>query len=83
MEREAIVVYADNDPVPGISDPRPNQRYRNPQVKLDRKSLTALAADWIRVHMLYAGVCGTDVHLLQTDPQSGYIEYHSMCCWRQ
>ena len=37
MEREGIVVYADNDSIPGISNPRPNERYRNPQLKRSEK----------------------------------------------
>jgi threonine dehydrogenase-like Zn-dependent dehydrogenase len=77
MEREAIVVYADHDPIPGVSNPRPNQIFRNPRVTLERRALDILAPDWIRAEMSYAGVCGTDLHLVQSDPHTGYIQTSS------
>jgi (R,R)-butanediol dehydrogenase/meso-butanediol dehydrogenase/diacetyl reductase len=77
MEREAIVVYADHDPISGVPDPRPNQTFRHPRVTLERRALDILAPDWIRVEMLYGGVCGTDLHLVQSDPRTGYIQTSS------
>jgi threonine dehydrogenase-like Zn-dependent dehydrogenase len=77
MKREAIVVYAAHDPISGVSDPRPNQIFRDPRVTLEHRALDILAPDWIRVEMLYGGVCGTDLHLVQSDPRTGYIQTSS------
>lgn len=77
MEREAIVVYAEKAPLTSVRQPRPNQLYRNPRVNCERRKLQVLAPDSIRVEMLYAGVCGTDLHLVQADPRTGYVQTSS------
>jgi threonine dehydrogenase-like Zn-dependent dehydrogenase len=38
-----------------------------------KKTLGALHPDEVRVRMIYAGLCGTDVHVVETDPRTGYI----------
>ncbi|WP_028324521.1 zinc-dependent alcohol dehydrogenase [Desulfatirhabdium butyrativorans] len=73
MESEMIVIHAENAPMPGISKPGPHQRYRHPVISVEKRRLGALHADEIRVQMIYAGLCGTDVHLMESDPQTGYI----------
>ena len=74
MESRVVVVHADNDPIKGISKPGPHQRYKNPRISVENRILSALRPDEVRVKMVYAGVCGTDVHLVTTKPDTGYIQ---------
>lgn len=73
MESCQIVVYAERQPMPGETEPGTHRTYRNPRVSLEARSLGALEADAIRVGMIYAGLCGTDTHLMETDPGTGYV----------
>ncbi len=73
METKVIVVYADKEPIEGVINPGPHQTYKNPQVVLETRTLKTLKPDEIRVKMLYAGICGTDVHLTEKNPKTGYI----------
>ncbi len=56
-----------------VIDPGPHQIYRKPLVSVEQRHLDDLNPDDIRVEMIYAGLCGTDVHLVETDPATGYI----------
>ncbi|MDI6741754.1 MAG: alcohol dehydrogenase catalytic domain-containing protein [Smithella sp.] len=73
MKTRVVVIHADNDPVTGIVRPGPNQIYKNPRILLETRTLAALRPDEVRVKMLYAGVCGTDIHLATAHPDTGYI----------
>ncbi|MCP4349096.1 MAG: alcohol dehydrogenase catalytic domain-containing protein [Desulfobacterales bacterium] len=73
METELIVIHADREPMEGIVNPGPHQIYRNPRVSSEIRTLDGLSPDEIRVQMLYAGICGTDVHLAEQNPDTGYI----------
>lgn len=73
MQTRVVVVHADRDPMPGVVNPGPHQVYRNPRVGVEPRELGELHPDEIRVQMLYAGLCGTDVHVAETNPQTGYI----------
>jgi len=73
MESRVVVVHADIDPMQGITKPGPHQIYRNPRVSVENRKLQALRSDEVRIEMIYAGVCGTDVHLVDTNPDTGYI----------
>ena len=59
--------------MPGIENPGPHQLYRAPRLAVRERTLGELHPDEMRVEMILAGVCGTDTHLVQTDPQTGYI----------
>jgi len=72
MESRQIVVYADRRPMPGVIEPGTHQTYRNPRVAVEVRLLGELEAGAIRVAMAYAGLCGTDMHLMETDPATGY-----------
>jgi len=74
MESRVVVVHADEDPMPGVVNPGPHQRYRNPRVSVEDRQLGPLHPHRVRVAPIYAGLCGTDVHVVQTDPQTGYIK---------
>ena len=73
MESRVVVVHADIEPMQGITKPGPHQIYRNPRVSVENRKLPALCSDEVRIEMIYAGVCGTDVHLVDTNPDTGYI----------
>lgn len=73
MESKAVVLHADREPIRGITDPGPHQIYKNPKISIEKRTLGDLSPSMIRVEILYAGVCGTDVHLLEKDPGTGYI----------
>ena len=40
---------------------------------MEHRELGELLSDEVRVEMIYAGVCGTDVHLVETNPATGYV----------
>lgn len=69
-----IRLYADSRPIPGISDPGPHQIYLNPRVCLENCPPNDPREDEIRVEMIYAGLCGTDIHLVHKDAGTGYIK---------
>ena len=69
----SIVLDAVDEPMPGVAAPSPRQRYRHPRLSLRARPAKALAADHIRIQPLYAGICGTDIHLVEQDPESGYV----------
>ena len=73
MKTDSLVVHADYQPMEGIVNPLPNQIYKNPKVSIEQRELGPLNDDEVRVKMLYAGVCGTDVHLVKKNPETGYI----------
>jgi threonine dehydrogenase-like Zn-dependent dehydrogenase len=71
--RRAVVLRATDEPMAGLAAPAPNQRYRHPRLELEERPLGALDPLHVRVEMLYAGICGTDLHLVQQDPGAGYV----------
>jgi threonine dehydrogenase-like Zn-dependent dehydrogenase len=75
--RDAIVLHAEQLPLSGVAHPGPQQLYRHPKVVLESRDLGDIAPDHLRIEMLYAGVCGTDVHLVTANPNTGYIQTSS------
>jgi len=73
MKTDSLVVHADCQPMEGIADPLPNQIYRNPRISIEQRELGPLSDNDVRIEMLYAGICGTDVHLSRQNPDTGYI----------
>lgn len=73
MESKVVVVHADREPMEGVDNPGPHQIYRNPVVSVEKRELGNLHPDEIRVEMIYAGLCGTDLHLVESNPYTGYI----------
>ncbi len=74
METDVVVLYADRQPMEGVADPGPHQIYRNPAVCVENRRIDRLHPEEIRVEMLYAGLCGTDIHLTAKDSATGYIK---------
>lgn len=73
MKSQVVVIHADREPMKGIAQPGPHQIYRNPRVSVETRELGDLHPDEVRVKMVYAGLCGTDVHLAEKNPETGYI----------
>ena len=73
MKSKSIVIKAEKSPMHGVHKPGPHQTYKNPTVAVEDRILSDLDPDEIRVRMIYAGLCGTDVHLMETNPETGYI----------
>ena len=48
--------------------------WNSPEIRIEDKPVPDIAADEVLVEIRGAGICGTDVHLLQADDQ-GYIFY--------
>ncbi|MFO7750526.1 MAG: alcohol dehydrogenase catalytic domain-containing protein [Desulfobacteraceae bacterium] len=69
-----IRLYADEKPIAGVAHPGPNQIYQHPFVRLEKSVPGPLKEEDIRVEMLYAGLCGTDIHLIETNRDTGYIK---------
>lgn len=68
-----MVIHADTDPIKGVVDPGPHQIYRNPRVSVEKRELGKVNPGEIRVEMIYAGICGSDIHLVESSPETGYI----------
>jgi threonine dehydrogenase-like Zn-dependent dehydrogenase len=73
MKSRVVVVHADMEPMAGFANPGPHQTYKNPRISLETRELKGLRSDEVRMEMIYAGVCGTDIHLVETNPDTGYI----------
>ncbi len=74
MESNQIRLYADTKPMPGVINPGPHQIFCNPCISIKECAIEPLKDDEIRVEMIYAGLCGTDVHLINKDKDTGYIK---------
>lgn len=72
-DTRVVVLHAEDAPMPGVASPGTHQRYRQPHLSLEERRLGQLADHNVRVEMMYAGVCGTDLHLVQTDSETGYV----------
>jgi threonine dehydrogenase-like Zn-dependent dehydrogenase len=66
----AIVVRLERDLPDGVAG---RARYRAPRLTIESRPLRDLMPGHVRVRMLMAGICGTDLHLVRSDPATGYI----------
>lgn len=73
VNTSALVLHADHDPMPGVDHPGPHQVFRHPHLEVVERELSPVAPGTVRVEMILAGICGTDLHAVQSDPESGYI----------
>lgn len=74
MESNQIRLHADAVPIPDIANPGPHQIFCNPFVIIEKCAPEVLEDDEITVEMIYAGVCGTDIHLITKNKETGYIK---------
>lgn len=70
---QALVYRADRAPLAGVARPGPHQLYRRPRLDVEPRPLGAVPAGHVRVAVRLVGVCGSDRHVMQCDPASGYI----------
>jgi 2-desacetyl-2-hydroxyethyl bacteriochlorophyllide A dehydrogenase len=73
-QQSALYLQAERSPFPGIANPQPHQLYRNPQLDIRSRQLGPIFPGHIRVQMIYAGICGTDIHLVNPDLLTGYVQ---------
>ncbi len=81
---KAVRMYADWDPKPefklGAKDIEGRQTYlgsqvwRNPKLKIEEVDIPRPKANEVLLEVKACGICGTDVHLAQTD-EDGYMLY--------
>src|SRR5262245_61257338 len=71
---DVLVMRAEREPRPGVAHPGPHELYRWPRLSVEPRALGAsVAPGHLRVEMHLVGICGTDLHAVQCDPDSGYI----------
>jgi len=73
LKTKALVIKAEDEPKAGIFQPGTHQRYRHPQLEIVTRSLEKVSLGKVRLKIIMAGICGTDVHLLKTDKETGYV----------
>ena len=69
----ALVLRAEKRPAHGSDPSGPNRLYRNPRLDIERRELGPLEKGHVRVEMIFAGICGTDVNATRCNPNTGYI----------
>lgn len=67
-------IHAEKRPMVNILNHLPHQVYRNPEVVITERRLYDPPPNYIQLKMLYGGLCGTDIHLLESNPETGYIK---------
>jgi threonine dehydrogenase-like Zn-dependent dehydrogenase len=77
IQRAAIVLHAEEQPLRGAARPGTHELYRNPRVTCEQRALGPLQPNFVRVKMKYVGICGTDLHLAEADPNTGYVRTSS------
>ena len=70
--RECLVVHADEMPVISMNLHKQTIRYKNPRLSVENRSLGLMLPDYLRVQMIYAGICGTDLHIVKSD-SAGFV----------
>lgn len=73
LHRQCLVFRAEHRPRHADTGQSANTAYRNPQLSIESRPVGELADDALRVDMAYVGICGTDIHMLQTDTD-GYVK---------
>ena len=70
---QALIYRADRAPLAGADLSGPHQIYRRPRLALESRADEVLRDGHVRVEVRLAGVCGSDLNLMQCDPATGYI----------
>ena len=73
-EITGLAVKAVDNPLPGVEHPAPHQRYQSPRLEIVRRPCPEIKPGFVLLEILTAGICGTDVHLLQTDKKTSYVK---------
>lgn len=53
--------------------------FKNPQLSVETTTLGEIPPEHVRVEMRYVGICGTDVHLVSADRETGLIRTSAAC----
>jgi threonine dehydrogenase-like Zn-dependent dehydrogenase len=69
---KVLLVKAEKSPHAGTENLPPNKLYLHPNLSVAQRQLGPLQDGYIRVEMLYAGICGTDIQVIQTNPETGH-----------
>lgn len=64
---KSILARGEKISIDTFESPEKKYRYKNLRISLEEKKLTPIKPGDIRIQILYAGICGTDVCLLKTD----------------
>jgi threonine dehydrogenase-like Zn-dependent dehydrogenase len=70
---DVLVMRAEREPKAGVARPGPHELYRRPRLAVEQRPLGEVPAGHLRVEMHLVGICGTDLHAVQCDPDTGYI----------
>ena len=60
---ECLVVRADEVPLLSPIGRGQYIRYKNPRLSLEQRALGLVQPGYLRLEMIYAGICGTDLDL--------------------
>jgi D-xylulose reductase len=77
VQRAAIVLHAEEQPLRGVARPGTHELYRYPRITCGQRALGPLRPNFVRVKMKYVGLCGTDLHAAEADPDTGYVRTSS------
>ncbi len=69
---QAIITHAQYKPS-SIVGSHPNTSYSCPRSGIEERELGALASDHLRIDLERVGLCGSDLGVMQTDPETGSI----------
>lgn len=73
MKSKVLLIKADEKPMEVGKKLMSNQIYKNPHLVIEDRNLGLLDCDSIRIQMNYVGICGSDIHLLKSNSETGYI----------
>ncbi|WP_036743319.1 MULTISPECIES: zinc-dependent alcohol dehydrogenase [Peptoniphilaceae] len=74
MNTDVLKVKAEKSPLTDSKRLLPNQLYKNPLLSVEKRKLSDEIEDnKIRLKMIYVGICGTDLHLVNNNKKTGYI----------
>lgn len=69
---QAVVTYAHYNPSPG-TDSHPNTHYFSPEAVIEERQPGTLASGDLRIEIERVGICGSDLGVMQADPDTGSI----------
>lgn len=74
MNTDVLKVKAEKSPLSNSTRLLPNQLYKNPLLSVEKRELCEIEDNKIRLKMIYVGICGTDLHLVNNNKKTGYIK---------
>lgn len=74
MNTKVLLIKAEKSSIENSSNLPHSPIYKNTYIQVKERHLGKLDVNSIRVKMLYAGICGSDYHLMKTDKKTGYVK---------